>query len=115
MDNINSSAFHEAINNFRNFVRIPTISSSGPLNGTYNQAIQFLKDLAIKYNFKTKIHSCDKNRPILIVTSVGTNVNSSSILFNCHYDVIFYHNYIAFNNNVLSNNVLSNNVLVTMH
>eukprot|EP01083_Nonionella_stella_P045273 121649_1 len=76
-----------AVKQFRDFLRIRTISSEGP-KGSYAEAVSFLKALATDYGFQTKTVEIVKNKPILIASWKGKDPKMSSLMLNSHYDVV---------------------------
>jgi aminoacylase len=79
----------ESIHRFREFLRIPTISSNGPVDGTYSQAVNLLgswmREIGLE-NIRT--FEFVKGKPVLLGSIIGTNPELQSILLNGHYDVV---------------------------
>lgn len=79
----------EAIEYFTDILKFQTISSLGPINGSYNQCIEWLKQKCEEINLKiTLINESKDNKPILIAEWEGSNLNLPCIFLNCHYDVV---------------------------
>jgi aminoacylase len=73
---------------FKEFLKIPTISSDGP-SGVYQKAVDFLLNVGKSVGLeKYKIFSFNEGYPILVFTWEGSEPNRKSVLLNCHYDVV---------------------------
>ncbi len=77
-----------AVERFKAFLRIRTITEEGPITGANAEAITFLKSEAEKLGLTTQVLEYVKGRPILIATWKGSDVSLPSILLNSHYDVV---------------------------
>jgi len=78
-----------ALNRFREYVRIPSISQEGLSNGPYEACVQFLA------SYCSAIPGCTTERlylqhkkPVLLATLAGQDSTLPCILLNSHYDVV---------------------------
>merc|ERR1712166_417189 len=80
----------EAVAAFQEFVRIPSISGDGPLNGSYQRAVEWLQARLTARIAGIQIETIEpvKGKPIVIAKLVGSNPELPSILLNSHYDVV---------------------------
>eukprot|EP00747_Dinoflagellata_sp_TGD_P179384 gnl/TRDRNA2_/TRDRNA2_30121_c0_seq1.p1 gnl/TRDRNA2_/TRDRNA2_30121_c0~~gnl/TRDRNA2_/TRDRNA2_30121_c0_seq1.p1 ORF type:complete len:524 (-),score=65.56 gnl/TRDRNA2_/TRDRNA2_30121_c0_seq1:77-1648(-) len=84
-----SKADAEALQRFRDFIRIPSISGEGPTNGAYDQCAEWLMA------FCKRIEGCrvqqilpHSAKPVVIATLVGQQPSLPAIVLNSHYDVV---------------------------
>ena len=77
------------VGRFREFLRIPSISSQGPIDGSYAAAVKLLSSWMNEIGL-SDIRTIDytERKPVLIGTLLGTNPSLPSILLNGHYDVV---------------------------
>eukprot|EP00008_Paramoeba_atlantica_P011317 CAMPEP_0201491732 /NCGR_PEP_ID=MMETSP0151_2-20130828/30981_1 /ASSEMBLY_ACC=CAM_ASM_000257 /TAXON_ID=200890 /ORGANISM="Paramoeba atlantica, Strain 621/1 / CCAP 1560/9" /LENGTH=444 /DNA_ID=CAMNT_0047878227 /DNA_START=69 /DNA_END=1403 /DNA_ORIENTATION=- len=78
----------EAVEIFRDFLKIDSISNPGPL-GSYRRATDFLKDLCTKNGLQNvREFELVKGKPIVAATWPGSQPELKGILLNSHYDVV---------------------------
>lgn len=79
----------DSLDRFRNFLHIQTISSLGPLNGSYVEAVQLLSSWMSEIGM-TNIHFTEfyPGKPVLVGSWVGSEPSISAVLLNGHYDVV---------------------------
>jgi aminoacylase len=74
----------QAINNFRAYLQIPSVHP----NVNYDACIKFLENQAKSLNLPITIVSPVPQKPIVILTWVGTEPTLPTILLNSHMDVV---------------------------
>lgn len=77
-----------AVDRFKAFLRVKSTSHSGPVTGTYAEAVALLKQYAEEIGLVTTVVECVPKKPILICTLKGENSSLKSIILNSHYDVV---------------------------
>ncbi|CAB0014965.1 unnamed protein product [Nesidiocoris tenuis] len=77
-------AEHIAVKNFREYLRIPTVQP----NVNYDSCVEFLKKMAKSLDLPCKVYEPVRNKPIVVITWVGTNPNQPTLLLNSHMDVV---------------------------
>eukprot|EP00696_Hemimastix_kukwesjijk_P009177 gnl/Hemi2/21625_TR7208_c0_g1_i1.p1 gnl/Hemi2/21625_TR7208_c0_g1~~gnl/Hemi2/21625_TR7208_c0_g1_i1.p1 ORF type:complete len:453 (+),score=139.05 gnl/Hemi2/21625_TR7208_c0_g1_i1:126-1361(+) len=78
-----------AVENFKAFVRIPSVAQEGPTNGSYRACVEFLRGLLLQLpGIAVKEVEYVKDKPILLGTLLGQNPALPSVLLNSHYDVV---------------------------
>lgn len=78
-----------SVDRFRELVRIPTISSDGPRNGSYVQAVELLSSWMREIGLSDiRTFEYVVNKPVLIGSWKGRFPELPSILLNGHYDVV---------------------------
>lgn len=77
-----------ALKAFQDFIRIPSVSLTGPHDGTYRKAVEFLRAIAEDIGLVCKVVELRPNKPILIASWTGTKPQLQSIMLNSHYDVV---------------------------
>jgi aminoacylase len=78
----------EAIEAFRQFLRIRTVSAEGPVTGAYRAAVDYLHSRFSAAGVQCEIKEYVAGKPILLATVPGTEPNLPSVLLNSHYDVV---------------------------
>lgn len=73
-----------AIENFQEYLRIPTVHP----NINYEPCVKFLEKQAESLGLPCIIHYCKPKNPIVIITWIGNEPSSPSILLNSHMDVV---------------------------
>ncbi|GLV44455.1 uncharacterized protein CBL_10259 [Carabus blaptoides fortunei] len=79
-----SAADNLAINNFREYLRIPSVHP----NIDYQPCIEFLKRQATDLNLPVKVYEVVVNKPIVVLTWQGTQPELPAIMLNSHMDVM---------------------------
>ncbi|CAH1395706.1 unnamed protein product [Nezara viridula] len=74
----------DVIETFRDYLKIRSVHP----DPDYDGCVDFVKNKADEYGFKTKILRLDEKRPVLIVTLEGSEPSLPSILLNSHTDVV---------------------------
>ena len=79
----------DSLDRFRGLLRIQTISSLGPLNGSYADAVELLSSWMSEIGM-TDIHITEfhSKKPVLVGSWVGSEPSLSAVLLNGHYDVV---------------------------
>lgn len=78
-----------AIESLVQLIKFPTISGSGPLDGSYNACAEWLLQELRGLGLETTIlDSSVENKPIVIATWHGRNQLLPALLLNSHYDVV---------------------------
>ncbi|XP_051172077.1 aminoacylase-1A-like [Leptopilina boulardi] len=73
-----------AIENFRNYLRIPSVQP----NINYEKCLNFIKSQAKSLGLPVKIIEVSPKKPVAIITWEGTEPEKSSIMLNGHMDVV---------------------------
>ncbi|KAL5278508.1 ACY1.2 family protein [Megaselia abdita] len=80
-----SKMANKEIEIFREFLRIPSVHP----NINYDSCVQFLKKQAESLNLPLKVNFAgDPTKPIVVITFEGSQPELSSIMLNCHMDVV---------------------------
>ncbi|KAL6062906.1 adenylate cyclase [Balamuthia mandrillaris] len=91
-----------AVQNFKRFLGMKTISHDGPTNGAYQEAALFLSDLCRElvplfasasppkddFGSVRVLDPLSKGKPIVLATFKGRDESLPSVLLNGHYDVV---------------------------
>jgi aminoacylase len=77
-----------ALENFRAFLRIPTISGLGPASGAYDAAVAWLQNLVSSELKLPCVVLGVPGKPILLVSWIGSQPVLPCIILNSHYDVV---------------------------
>lgn len=79
----------ESILRFQKLLRIPTISSEGPRNGSYIEAVEqlemWMRDIGM---VDVRVHEFVTNKPVLIGSIPGSDPTLPALLLNGHFDVV---------------------------
>ncbi|CAH1738309.1 aminoacylase-1-like isoform X2 [Aphis gossypii] len=75
---------NEAVTNFREYLRIPTVHP----DVDYSKCVEFLLRQAQSLNLPSNIYYMAPGKPIVIITWVGQKPELPSILLNSHTDVV---------------------------
>lgn len=75
---------HQAVEHFREYLRIKTVQPSPDYDG----AVVFLKKMANELQLPYEVIECVPKKPIFIFTWKGQNPELPSILLNSHIDVV---------------------------
>lgn len=75
---------------FQSILRLKTVSGDGPITGSYSACTALLKGLCHSLLSPDSIQEIEfvKNKPILLVSLIGTNETNDALLLNAHYDVV---------------------------
>lgn len=73
-----------AVENFREYLRIPSVQPD--IN--YDDCVTFLRKQAESLDLPLKIYHIQANKPIVVITWLGTEPEKPSILLNSHMDVV---------------------------
>ncbi|XP_031829899.1 aminoacylase-1 [Nomia melanderi] len=73
-----------AVENFRDYLRIPSVQP----NINYDDCVSFLRKQAKSLDLPIKIYQVHANKPIVVLTWIGTDPSVPSILLNSHMDVV---------------------------
>ncbi|XP_076652438.1 aminoacylase-1 [Halictus rubicundus] len=73
-----------AVENFREYLRIPSVQP----NINYDDCVSFLQKQAKSLDLPVKVYYVHPNKPIVVLTWVGTDPSKPSILLNSHMDVV---------------------------
>ncbi|XP_012257792.1 aminoacylase-1 [Athalia rosae] len=73
-----------AVDNFREYLRIPTVQP----NVNYDDCVAFLQRQAKSLDLPLKVYNVHPNKPIVIITWEGTEPSLPAILLNSHTDVV---------------------------
>ncbi|KAB0795244.1 hypothetical protein PPYR_12084 [Photinus pyralis] len=73
-----------AIDNFRKYLRIPTVHP----NVNYDECVKFLQGLANDLQLDCQVITIVPKKPIVVMTWIGKNANIPTILLNSHMDVV---------------------------
>ncbi|XP_020294472.1 aminoacylase-1-like [Pseudomyrmex gracilis] len=73
-----------AVENFREYLRIPSVQPD--IN--YDACVEFITKQAKSLDLPVKIYHVDPKKPIVVLTWIGTQPDKSSILLNSHMDVV---------------------------
>ncbi|KAJ8920151.1 hypothetical protein NQ315_011811 [Exocentrus adspersus] len=74
----------QAVNNFREYLRIPSVQP----DVNYDDCVKFLEKQAKSLGLPVKVTEVTARKPIVIITWVGSEPESPSILLNSHMDVV---------------------------
>ncbi|XP_022909928.2 aminoacylase-1-like isoform X3 [Onthophagus taurus] len=74
----------QAVENFQEYLRIPSVHP----NINYDDCVSFLQRQAKGLGLPLQVYSVETNRPIVIITWVGTEPSIPSIMLNSHMDVV---------------------------
>jgi len=77
----------EAIERFKAFLRIRSITSEIPM-GADKQVIEFVETQAKELGLEFNVYTYTEGYPVLVCTLKGQNPDQQSVLLNCHYDVV---------------------------
>jgi len=80
----NKDEEHEAVTNFREYLRIPTVHP----DVDYGKCVEFLLRQAQSLNLPSNIYYMAPGKPIVIITWLGQKPELPSILLNSHTDVV---------------------------
>lgn len=83
-----TTADHEAVRRFQDFLRIRTITAEGPLNGANQQAMDYLSKYCDDIGVTYQILEYTDGYPIFLATLPGSDPSLPAILLNSHYDVV---------------------------
>lgn len=73
-----------AVENFREYLRIPSVQP----NINYDDCVAFLQKQAKSLDLPVKIYHVHPNKPIVVLTWIGTQPSEPAILLNSHMDVV---------------------------
>ncbi|XP_053989592.1 aminoacylase-1-like [Hylaeus volcanicus] len=73
-----------AVENFREYLRIPSVQP----NINYDECVAFLRKQAKSLDLPVKVYHVDPRKPIVILTWTGTEPSKAAILLNSHMDVV---------------------------
>ncbi|XP_076756605.1 aminoacylase-1 [Xylocopa sonorina] len=73
-----------AVENFREYLRIPSVQPD--IN--YDDCVTFLQNQAKSLDLPVKVYHVHPNKPIVVLTWIGTDPSKSAILLNSHMDVV---------------------------
>ncbi|GAB1867575.1 N-acyl-aliphatic-L-amino acid amidohydrolase [Camponotus japonicus] len=73
-----------AVENFREYLRIPSVQP----NINYDECVAFLKRQAQSLDLPVKVYHIHPDKPIVVLTWVGTEPAKPAILLNSHMDVV---------------------------
>lgn len=73
-----------AVENFREYLRIPSVQP----NINYDDCVAFLRKQAESLNLPIKVYHVQANKPIVVITWIGTEPAKPAILLNSHMDVV---------------------------
>eukprot|EP01083_Nonionella_stella_P116229 345212_1 len=73
---------------FQSFLRIRSVSLTGNRDGSYTEAVNFLRVLCERAGLDTRILEPEPGFPIVLGTLRGSDPEVQSILLNGHYDVV---------------------------
>lgn len=73
-----------AVENFREYLRIPSVQP----NINYDDCVAFLQKQAQSLGLPIKVYHVHPNKPIVVLTWVGSEPSKPSILLNSHMDVV---------------------------
>ncbi|PVV03880.1 hypothetical protein BB560_001624 [Smittium megazygosporum] len=72
------------VSRFREYLQIKTVHPEPD----YDSCTKFLLKQAEEIGLEHQIHECVKGKPVVILTSKGTDSSEKSVLFNSHTDVV---------------------------
>jgi aminoacylase len=79
----------QAVDDFVALIRFPTISGSGPLDGSYDACGKWLLEQLVAIGLVAQIlPESVPHKPVVVATWVGTDPSLPAILLNGHYDVV---------------------------
>ncbi|XP_058797117.1 aminoacylase-1 [Phymastichus coffea] len=73
-----------AVENFREYLRIPSVHP----NINYDDCVKFLEKQAKSLDLPIKVYHVDPKKPIVVLTWKGTDPSLPTILLNSHMDVV---------------------------
>jgi aminoacylase len=76
-----------AVNRFKDFLRIPSITSDGP-SGPNEATMQFLTKQCEDIGLEFEIHAFTPSFPVFVAKWEGSSPELPAILLNSHYDVV---------------------------
>lgn len=79
-----------AVSRFQEFLRIPSVSATGPTDGSYSAASAWLVEAckASLGDIPVKTIEPVAHKPIVVATLQGTDPSLACIVLNSHYDVV---------------------------
>ncbi|XP_014782659.1 aminoacylase-1 isoform X1 [Octopus bimaculoides] len=80
----NPSAEHQAVTNFRRYLRIKTVQPEPDYDG----AIKFLKEMAGELGLPYKVIEVSPGNPVFVMTVEGKDPSLPSLMLNSHIDVV---------------------------
>lgn len=79
----------ESLSKFVEILRFPTVSATGPIDGSYINCSKWILSELIDLGFEAAfLPEALETKPIIVGTWKGTNPDLGSILLNSHYDVV---------------------------
>jgi len=81
------SSDEKAVDTFKQFLRIRTISNDGPKGPNY-EAVDFLRKLTEAIGFTCQVVEVVKGYPVLCASLIGSQPELPSVILNSHYDVV---------------------------
>nr|CAD7589794.1 unnamed protein product [Timema genevievae] len=82
--NATSSPEDDAVSNFREYLRIPSVQP----NVNYDECVSFLRRQASSLGLPIQVYHVVEGKPIVVITWRGTEPTLPSILLNSHMDVV---------------------------
>lgn len=73
-----------AVENFREYLRIPSVQP----NINYDECVKFLEKQAKSLDLPVTTYHVHPNKPIVVLTWIGTDPSKPAILLNSHMDVV---------------------------
>lgn len=84
-----ASELQRALDDFIAFIRIPSVSGNGPLDGSYDACGAFLLERMIELGLEAQVLPESKpHKPVVVGTLRGTDPDLPCLLLNSHYDVV---------------------------
>ncbi|XP_050531858.1 aminoacylase-1-like isoform X2 [Daktulosphaira vitifoliae] len=84
MSSFSDNSEHEAVSNFREYLRIPSVHP----DVDYSKCVEFILRQAQSLGLPSNIFYVAPGKPIVIITWTGQNPELPSILLNSHMDVV---------------------------
>jgi aminoacylase len=76
------------VQRLQEFIQIKSVSGEGSKNGAYNEASDWLVKRAEAIGLSVEVIEPVENKPIVIMTWVGTQPGLPCVILNSHYDVV---------------------------
>jgi aminoacylase len=87
-DKLSAVAKEAAIQSFVEFIRFPTVSSTGPETGSYRDCANWLKDRLQFLDEVFFLEDAPDHSPVVVARWKGRDDTLPVLLLNSHYDVV---------------------------